>query len=117
MNNLKKLRLKNGKTLREVSDEFGVSSTSISTWESGKIPELRVAQLAEYFGVTSQELLGDDAGDYFDFGNTHAMSSASEMDKSDLQIAQELSIVVNLYKAGYLSDSEFEQAKRRILYE
>ncbi|MDT2620719.1 helix-turn-helix transcriptional regulator [Lactococcus petauri] len=57
---LKKLRKDKRNTQSEVAKTVGVKQNSCSEWETGKRePNLdRVIQLADYFGVTTDYLLG-----------------------------------------------------------
>lgn len=58
-----KLRSMRGKrTLQAVSDEIGVTPSALSQYENGaRVPRDEVkCKLAEYYGVTVQELFYDD---------------------------------------------------------
>jgi transcriptional regulator with XRE-family HTH domain len=55
---MRELRLYAGLKQRDVADGIGVSVTYVSTWErKGGIPEDRQAAIAEFFGVTVDDLL------------------------------------------------------------
>ena len=59
---LKGLCDEKGTTLTNVIKELGMSSGNLSKWKSGKTPKSdTVSALAEYFGVTSDYLLGIDS--------------------------------------------------------
>lgn len=59
-NRLKELRQKAGKTQSEVAAFLGVSSVALSYYESGKrdIDNESLCRLADYYSVTTDELLG-----------------------------------------------------------
>ena len=59
---VKKLRENAGMTQAELADRLDVSRPAIGTWESGKArPRLnKLQQLADLFGVTVSELMGED---------------------------------------------------------
>ena len=58
---LKGLCDEKGTTLTNVIKELGMSSGNLSKWRNGKTPKSdTVSALAEYFGVTSDYLLGID---------------------------------------------------------
>ena len=57
------LRKEHGLTLEEVGSFCGVSKTSVHKWENGAVGSMRqdhAARLAELFGVTAAELMGED---------------------------------------------------------
>lgn len=60
---LGKLRLfvkKIGKTPNAVATELGKSSGSVTSWKNGTIPyEKTLQQIADYFGITKEELIGE----------------------------------------------------------
>lgn len=60
MNGLKYIRTRCNLSLSELADMLGVSRQALSSWENGRkdIPEQRVEQLAEFFGV-KREFLGE----------------------------------------------------------
>ena len=60
MNGLKYIRTRCNLSLSELADMIGVSRQALSSWENGRkdIPEQRVEQLAEFFGV-NREFLGE----------------------------------------------------------
>lgn len=57
---LKEIRLSQNKTLIEVEQATGISNANLSRWESGKVvPSIAFCeQLADYYGVTLDELVG-----------------------------------------------------------
>jgi len=57
---LKKLRKNKGLTQKELADHIDVVQSKISSWETERLePNLyRLIQLADYFGVTTDYLLG-----------------------------------------------------------
>jgi len=59
---LKEHRLANGKTLMEIEKETGISNQNLSRWERGEvIPGINFCeQLADYYGITIDELIGRD---------------------------------------------------------
>lgn len=59
-NNLKKLRNKKGLTQSQLGEYFGLSKTAISLYENNKrgIDSNLVKSMAEFFNVTTDELLG-----------------------------------------------------------
>ena len=68
MNNLKYLRKKNGKTQKEIADFLGIVQQAYGHYETGgrQIPAENIVKLADYFGVSIDELMGrgslDDVG-------------------------------------------------------
>lgn len=60
MNGLKYIRTRCNLSLSELADMVGVSRQALSSWENGRkdIPEQRLKQLAEFFGV-NREFLGE----------------------------------------------------------
>ena len=60
MNGLKYIRTRCNLSLSELADMIGVSRQALSFWENGRkdIPEQRLEQLAEFFGV-NREFLGE----------------------------------------------------------
>ena len=59
-----KLRKENGMSQEELAEKLNVSRQSVSKWESAAAyPELdKILELAKLFGVTTDYLLKDDAG-------------------------------------------------------
>lgn len=57
------LRKKNGWSQEDLASQLGVSRQSVSKWESGQsIPDLeRILKMSEIFGVTTDQLLKDEA--------------------------------------------------------
>ena len=59
MNNVKKIREKNKITQEVLAKKMGVARQTISAIECGSNPSVDLLkQLAEYFGVTCDEILG-----------------------------------------------------------
>lgn len=60
MNGLKYIRTRCNLSLSELADMVGVSRQALSSWENGRkdIPEQRLEQLAEFFGV-NRKFLGE----------------------------------------------------------
>lgn len=60
--NFEELLVKNNKTAYQVSKDTGISTSTLSNWKHGnyrpKVDKLKI--LAEYFGVTIDELLEDE---------------------------------------------------------
>lgn len=59
-NKLRAIRKSQGLTLEEVAEKCGVSSQSVSRWETGKtyISDERFEQLASLYGYNAEELKG-----------------------------------------------------------
>lgn len=59
---LKDIRIERGKTLKDIERETGISNSNLSRWENNKvIPSiLYCEQLADYYGITVDELIGRD---------------------------------------------------------
>ena len=57
---IKELRINKGLTQQELGNIFGVTSTGVSYWESGKaIPNMDIInKLSDYFGVTIDYMIG-----------------------------------------------------------
>ena len=66
---IKKLRLYNGLTQKQVGEQIGVSQTIIGFWESGRnLPkEENIRMLAGLFGVSPADLRGEEQQSYVDF--------------------------------------------------
>ena len=60
---LKEHRLESGKTLLQVEKETGISNQNLSRWENGKVlPNIDFCvQLADYYGISLDELVGRDS--------------------------------------------------------
>lgn len=58
-NNLKKLRKAKGITQEQLAEQLNVTRQAVSSWENGiNQPDVEtLARLAEYFGVTVEELI------------------------------------------------------------
>ena len=64
----KSARIAAGKTVKDVMDHMGVSDAAVYQWESGVFtprPD-KLVKLANYFGVTVDELLKPDADNTVD---------------------------------------------------
>ena len=61
---LKYQRTKRNKTLKQVEEETGISNSNLSRWERGKVlPNINFCViLADYYGITLDELVGRDVG-------------------------------------------------------
>ena len=59
-NNIKSLRMQNGLTQKELADKLHITSQAISRWEKGEVePSVStIGQMAEIFGVTTDEIIG-----------------------------------------------------------
>ena len=59
-NQIKQLRLRRGITQEAMAQHFGISPQAVSKWENGyTLPDiLMLCALADYFTVTTDELLG-----------------------------------------------------------
>lgn len=59
---LKEHRMARDKTLLEIEKATGISNANLSRWESGKnLPNIDFCvQLADYYGITLDELVGRD---------------------------------------------------------
>ncbi|MDE7216130.1 MAG: helix-turn-helix domain-containing protein [Clostridia bacterium] len=59
---LKEIRLERGKTLKEIEEATGISNSNLSRWENNKvIPSILFCeQLADYYGISLDELVGRD---------------------------------------------------------
>ena len=57
---LKYQRTKRNKTLQQVEKDTGISNANLSRWECGKVlPNIDCCvQLADYYGITLDELIG-----------------------------------------------------------
>lgn len=112
-NRLKELREERRLSMRELADEIGVTAPSISNWERGK-NDMSLAmsnQLAAYFGVSRDYLLG--LTDENEYDEIHAHRRADgPVDTSDVNLAKSLEMIISQYEAGYLSQDEFNQAKK-----
>lgn len=65
---LKELRLKTGKSQNKVAKEIGINQQMLNFWENGKgVPKLEFCILiADYYGVSLDELVGREFGHYND---------------------------------------------------
>ena len=59
---LKYQRTKRNKTLQQVEKDTGISNANLSRWECGKVlPNIDFCvQLADYYGITLDELIGSE---------------------------------------------------------
>ena len=57
---LKELRIEKGLSIQMLSKDIGIGVASICRWENGKadVKGMQLIVLAEYFGVTTDYLLG-----------------------------------------------------------
>lgn len=67
---IKKLRIEKKLTQQELGNKFGLTSTGVSYWESGKaIPSMdMINKLSDFFGVTIDYLIGKSKIDENDEG-------------------------------------------------
>lgn len=58
--NMKNMRILRGFTMREISDQLGVSSNSLANWEKGKIspPVDYVMDLCKIYKIGADEMFG-----------------------------------------------------------
>ena len=63
MNSLKKLRKNKNVKQYDLAKYLGVGRDTVSKWEIGKnsIPEKKLISIADYFGVSCDEVLGRDS--------------------------------------------------------
>lgn len=58
--NFVRLCAQSGRSLAYVAREIGVQKSTVSRWASGSVPrDTTLVRIAEYFGVTVEELVGD----------------------------------------------------------
>lgn len=64
MNRIKRARIVNGFTQKELADKLGVSAVQICKWENGKaFPAVkRLKQVADVLHTTVNDLLEEEAG-------------------------------------------------------
>jgi len=94
MNNLKTLRKKKGLTQTEIAKMLGISQNSYSYWESDKvkIDNQSLQKLADYYGVSTDYLLGRDeipafiASDKYKDLHVAFTKGLENLDEQDLQI-------------------------------
>lgn len=57
---LREQRIANNKTLMDIQRDTGISNVNLSRWESGKVlPSIAFCeQLADYYGISIDELVG-----------------------------------------------------------
>ena len=78
---VKELREKKGLTMEKLANDLGVSKSRVNMWENnGTVPRQDVLiQLAKYFGVSSDVLLGIEY-----FSNTSSISDSIQRKMKDL---------------------------------
>lgn len=78
---VKELREEKGLTMEKLANELGVSKSRVNMWENnGTVPRQDVLiQLAKYFGVSSDVLLGIEY-----FSNTSSISDSIQRKMKDL---------------------------------
>lgn len=84
--NLKHYRLQKGLSQAEVADHIGVSRQAISNWESKRAyPELdNIILLCKLYGITTDELLGNDTKEKIDEKDTTSISPPKPQQESDI---------------------------------
>lgn len=84
--NLKHYRLQKGLSQAEVADHIGVSRQAISNWESKRAyPELdNIILLCKLYGITTDELLGNDTKEKIDEKDTTSISIPKPQQESDI---------------------------------
>lgn len=96
---LKVLRKQAGKTAIDVATDLGVPRSTLTAWENG-VTEMRASQIvacADYFGVTTDEILGYDGCVGTDRGKSpvgRINDSLWEMDSEQLGLVEDLVRVV-----------------------
>lgn len=80
---IKELRENKGVRQEDIADIFGFGKSTISLWESGKNePDYEVVvKLAEYFGVTTDYLLGHESLIKIEFKEGEGAYTASQIEK------------------------------------
>ena len=83
---IKKLRIEKKMTQQELGSKFGLTSTGVSYWESGKaIPNMEMMnKLSDFFGVTIDYLIGKNEIDENDEGMI-LFRKAEKVNESDKQ--------------------------------
>lgn len=61
--NIKALCQANRKTVLELESELGFARSSISKWNENMPSIVKVKQVADYFGVTIEDLISNNDGD------------------------------------------------------
>lgn len=89
---LKELRKEKGLKQQELADEINVSKSAIGMYELGKrLPPSDVLEkLADFFGVTSDYLLGRTNQKYFLHDETIAFHAEGEMSEEDQKMVRDL---------------------------
>lgn len=84
--NLKYYRLQKGLSQAEVADHIGVSRQAISNWESKRAyPELdNIILLCKLYGITTDELLGNDTKQQTDEKDTPSISIPKPQQESEI---------------------------------
>lgn len=117
-NRIKELRKARRLSQTELAELVGVSNVSVSNWERGlTIPSVELAKItANVLGVDVSYLLGDDIVEQNIQDEIHAHRRGDgPVDDSDVNLAKSLELIIKQYEAGYLTQDEFNQAKRLIL--
>ena len=67
MNRLRELRLQHGKTQQDIATYLNLTPKAISFYEKGErdIPNATLQKLADYFHVSTDEILGRDTAEYY----------------------------------------------------
>lgn len=84
-NNIKRMRLEKGLTQEEVATHLGVSFQSVSKWERGDgYPDIEMLPaIANYFGISVDELLGVNESIKKEKGGRNHKSSFYDENKDD----------------------------------
>lgn len=80
--NLKKYRLKtNHLTQQKLADALGVSRSTVAMWENGKNEpdNVMLAKIAEYFHITTDELLGLSHEDHVEIAPLSALDQKKQL--------------------------------------
>lgn len=135
MNRLKELREKRGISARKLAEQVGFSQTKICKIERGeqKMSTPQAMALADYFGVSTDYLLGASAEEIFDtykrnfrefnvdasgrvYGGYPSLSPEMSLKVGILDKLQDLSDVKNLAAVyelvSSLSDKEFRESNK-----
>lgn len=107
MENLKNLRKQRGITQRDLAKYLGVSISTFSGWETGvyEPDHAHLCKIADYFGVTVDELLGR-SPQLFDDAR---VERPEIMELYELMTPQQQSNLIN-YARGMLAASAPEEA-------
>lgn len=109
VNGLKFIRKTFGLTMKELSDEIGVSSNTINLWEKGllDVTEERLNQLAEFFGLENKNIFSCDFN--VDSKRTSKMILAVETARLEYKIKQ--------YNSNYIDNFELPNINKIHLLE